>query len=172
MRTRRKWILYGIFLAVLFLFALYQFFAYVLRDQWNERSAAEAVASSSAGLTEIDGAQKSVWDANSIYWVVSGKNKSGADTMVWVRFTEDGKPASGQNGVYAQEVSKGVSEKKMRQLIESSIPGVQIKRLLAGAYNGEYVWQLFCKEDDKYYYKFYRFSDGQQIGEGYALPSR
>lgn len=50
-------------------------FAYVLKDQWSERSAAEATAISRAGLTEIDQAQKSVWDENAIYWVLTGKTR-------------------------------------------------------------------------------------------------
>ncbi|QWU14596.1 Uncharacterized protein YpmB [Paenibacillus sophorae] len=172
MRKRRKWILYGVFLALLLLFGLYQFFAYVLKDQWSERSAAEAAAISGAGLTEIEKAQKSVWDENSIYWVITGKNKAGSDVMVWVRFTVDGKPAQGENAVHTQELSQGVSEEKMRQIIAAQVPGIKIERLLPGAYNGEYAWQLFYKDGDRYYYRFYRFSDGEQIGDGYSLPNR
>ncbi|WP_025690968.1 cell wall elongation regulator TseB-like domain-containing protein [Paenibacillus zanthoxyli] len=172
MRKRRKWIFYGVFLALLLLFGLYQFFAYVLKDQWSERSAAEAAAINGAGLTEIDKAEKSVWDENSIYWVITGKNKTGAGMMVWVRFTVDGKPAQGENAVHAQELSQGVSEEKMRQMIAAQIPGIKIKRLLPGAYNSEYAWQLFYQDGDRYYYRFYRFSDGEQIGDGYSLPNR
>lgn len=171
MRKRKKWILYGIFIAVLLLLALYQFFAYVLRDQWDERSAAEAAAKNGAGLTEIDKAQKSVWDENSIYWVITGKNQAGTEMRVWVRFTEDGQPVR-ETGIYAQEASQGMSEKQMRKIISDALPGIEIKRLLPGGYNGEYVWQLFYKSEGRYYYKFYRFSDGQEIGEGYSLPNR
>lgn len=172
MRKRRKWGLYGAFLALLLLFGFYQFFAYVLKDTWSERKEAEAIATSRAALTEIDRTQKSIWDENAIYWVLTGKNKAGTDMMVWVRFTTDGKPVQGDSAVHAEELSQGTSEKRMRQIIASSLPGIQIKRLLPGAYNGEYAWQLFYKEGDRYYYRFYRFSDGEQIGDGYSLPNR
>lgn len=35
----------------------------------------------------------------------------------------------------------------MRQIIASSLPGIKIERLLPGAYNGEYAWQLFIKTE-------------------------
>ncbi|OKP93585.1 DUF5590 domain-containing protein [Paenibacillus sp. P46E] len=172
MKKRRKWLLLGILLVLLLLIGLSQFYAYVMKDQWNERSAAREVAEAKAGLTEVTKAQKSVWDENSIYWVLTGRNAAGTDLMVWVRFTLDGKPAGGDNGVYVEEVSKGTSEQKIRSIIASDLPGSSIKRLLPGVYNGEYAWQLFYKLDDRYYYKFYRFADGSAIGDGYSLPSR
>ncbi|MEK5027363.1 cell wall elongation regulator TseB-like domain-containing protein [Paenibacillus sp. FSL M7-1046] len=172
MRKRKKWLLLGIALFLLILFGLSQFYAYIMKDQWNERSAAKEVAKTRAGLTEVSKAQKSVWDENSVYWVLTGKNEAGTDLMVWVRFTVDGKPAGGDNGVYAEELAKGTSEKQIRSIIASQLPGIDIKRLLPGVYNGEYAWQLFYKQEGRYYYKFFRFADGTAIGDGYTLPSK
>ncbi|WP_379162459.1 DUF5590 domain-containing protein [Paenibacillus sp. sgz5001063] len=172
MKKRRKWLLLGILLVLLLLFGLSQFYAYVMKDQWNERSAAREVAEARAGLTKVTKAQKSVWDENSIYWVLTGRNAAGTDLMVWVRFTRDGKPAGGDNDVYAEELSKGMSEQKIRSVIATDLPGSSIERLLPGVYNGEYAWQLFYKLEGRYYYKFYRFADGSAIGDGYSLPSR
>ncbi|MHA6533344.1 cell wall elongation regulator TseB-like domain-containing protein [Paenibacillus sp. BAC0078] len=172
MKKRRKWLLLGIFLFLLLLFGLSQFYAYIMKDQWNERSAARDIAKARAGLTEVTKAQKSVWDENSVYWVLTGKNDAGKQLMVWVRYTVDGKPAGGDNDVYAEEVDKGTSEQQIRSIIASELPGSTIKRLLPGVYNGEYAWQLFYKQDGRYYYKFYRFADGSAIGDGYSLPNR
>lgn len=172
MKKKRKWLLLGITLLLLLLFGLSQFYAYIMRDQWNERSAAREVARERAGLTEVTKAQKSVWDENSVYWVLTGKNTAGTDLMVWVRFTLDGKPAGGDNDIYAAELSQGTSEKQIRQIIASELPGVQVKRLLPGVYNGEYAWQLFYQKEGRYYYRFFRFADGTSIGEGYSLPNR
>ncbi|MBW4085354.1 DUF5590 domain-containing protein [Paenibacillus sp. S150] len=172
MKKRRKWLLLGIFLVLLLLFGLSQFYAYVMKDQWNERSAAAEVAEARAGLTKVTKAQKSVWDENSIYWVLAGRNADDTELMVWVRFTLDGKPAGGDNDVFAEEVARGTSEQEIRSVIASDLPGSTIERLLPGVYNGEYVWQLFYKLEGRYYYKFYRFADGIAIGDGYSLPNR
>ncbi|QUL58313.1 DUF5590 domain-containing protein [Paenibacillus tritici] len=172
MKKRRKWLLLGISLVLLLLFGLSQFYAYIMKDQWNERSEAKELARTRAGLTEVTKAQKSVWNENEIYWVLTGKNEAGTEIMVWVRFTTEGKPAGGANDLYAEELSKGTPEAKMREIITAQLPGITIKRLLPGVYNGEYAWQLFYKKDGRYYYNFYRFTDGSAIGEGYSLPNR
>lgn len=172
MKKRKKWILLGSVLILLLLFGLIQFYAYIMKDQWNERDIAKDVAKTNAGLTEVTKAQKSVWDENAVYWVLTGKNESGTELMVWVRFTVDGKFAEGADAVFAEELSKGTSEEKMRSLIKADLPDISIERLLPGVYNGEYAWQLFYKQSGRYYYQFYRFSDGARMGEGYSLPSR
>ena len=172
MRKRKKWLPLWISAVLLLLFGIAQFYAYIMKDQWNERSEAKEVAKTRAGLTEVSKAQKSVWDENSIYWVLTGKNNAGTKLMVWVRFTVDGKPAGGDNDIYAAELANGTSEQQIRAVIASQLPGADIKRLLPGVFNGEYVWQLFYKQDGRYYYQFYRFADGAAIGDGYSLPSK
>ncbi|WP_150273601.1 DUF5590 domain-containing protein [Paenibacillus tepidiphilus] len=171
MRKRKKWILLGIAAFLLIVLGLSRFYVYIMKDQWNERSAAEEVAKSKAGLAEITKSQKSVWDENSIYWVMTGKNEAGTDMMVWVRFTGDGQPAGGVNDIYATNTDSGTSEKQIRAIIAERLPGIEIKRLLPGVFNGEYAWQLFYEQDGRYYYRFFRFSDGSEIGEGYDLPN-
>ncbi|UQZ32367.1 hypothetical protein C2I18_01650 [Paenibacillus sp. PK3_47] len=171
MKKRRKWLLLGIALFLLLLFGLSQFYAYIMKDQWNERSKAEEVAMNQAGLTDITEAKKSVWDENAIYWVVTGQNGAGTEMMVWVRFTTEGEPAGGVNDIYAAEVAGGTSEEQIRTALAAELPGVEIKRLLPGVYNGEYAWQVFYRDKERYYYKFYRFADGAAIGEGYSLPN-
>jgi len=172
LRKRSNWVPIGIGVTLLLLFGLSQFYGYIMRDQWDERSAAKNAALTRAGLITVTEAQKSIWDENSIYWVLTGKNESGADSMVWVRFTTDGKVAEGDDAVYAELISNGMSEREIRSIIGNELPGISIERLLPGAYNGEYVWQLFYKKDDRYYYRFYRFADGTPIGDGYTLPNR
>lgn len=172
LKKRKKWILLGSVLILLLLFGLSQFYAFIMKDQWDERNIATDVAKTRAGLTEVTKAQKSVWDENSIYWVLTGKNEAGTEMMVWVRFTAEGKFAEGDDALYAEDLSKGTSEKQIRAIINTGLPDISIERLLPGVYNGEYAWQLFYKQSGRYYYQFYRFSDGKPIGEGYSLPSR
>lgn len=170
MKKRKKWILLGSVLLLLLLFGLIQFYAFIMKDQWNERNIAKDIAKTEAGLIKVTKAQKSVWDENAVYWVLTGKNVNETDMMVWVRFTVDGKFAEGTNGVYAEETSKGTSEAKIRSIIKADLPNISIERLLPGVYNGEYAWQLFYKQSGRYYYQFYRFSDGARMDDGYSLP--
>ncbi|WP_054941324.1 DUF5590 domain-containing protein [Paenibacillus ihuae] len=132
MRKRKKWLPLGIGVVLLLLFGLGQFYAFIMKDQWNERNAAKEVAKSQAGLTEITKAQKSVWDENSIYWVLTGKNGAGTKLMVWVRFTLDGKPAGGANDIYAEELSKGISEQQIRTIVAAQLPGCSNKEAASG----------------------------------------
>ncbi|KAF9122429.1 hypothetical protein BGX30_002016, partial [Mortierella sp. GBA39] len=118
-------------------------------DQWSEKDTAIAKAKQEAGIVSVTDAQKSVWDQNSIYWVVEGTNKTGQEVMVWVQFTDQGKPKEGQNTVHQELLSSGMSKEKMKAKIKSSIPGIKDMRLVPGVYNGEYVWQLFYKVDLK-----------------------
>jgi uncharacterized protein YpmB len=172
LKKRRKWVLLGIALFLLLLLGLSQFYAYIMKDQWNERDAAKEVARSRAGLTEVTKAQKSTWDENSLYWVLTGKNDAGTELMVWVRFTAEGKVADGNNAVFSEELSKGTSEAKIKSIVGAQLPDITIERLLPGVYNGEYTWQLFYEQGDRYYYQFYRFSDGTPIGQRFSLPKR
>lgn len=146
MKKRKKWILLGSVLILLLLFGLIQFYAYIMKDQWNERDIAKDVAKTSAGLTEVTKAQKSVWDDNAVYWVLTGKNEAGTELMVWVRFTVDGKFAEGTDAVYAEELSKGTSEAKMRSLIKADLPDISIERLLPGVYNGSMLGSFFINK--------------------------
>ncbi|WP_310550091.1 cell wall elongation regulator TseB-like domain-containing protein [Paenibacillus glufosinatiresistens] len=170
MRTKRKWVTLGIVVLILLAAALYAFYAYVLNDQRKEQRLAENAARSSAGLTKVVRSDKSVWDADSIYWVVTGDDKNGKRKLVWVKFTEQGKPSG--EPVHTEDASSGLSRGEMSSKIASALPRADIRRLLPGVYYGEYVWQAFYKMEGRYYYQFYRFADGEPIGEPYALPNR
>ncbi|ASA22885.1 DUF5590 domain-containing protein [Paenibacillus donghaensis] len=172
MKKRRKWILLGSVLIVLLVVGLIQFYAYIMKSQWGEQQIAEDIARTQAGLTEISKAQKSVWGEEAIYWVLTGNNAAGQELMVWVRFLPGGTAAEGENAVYGEEISKGTSEEQVRAIIKSQLPGIKVERLLPGVFNGEYVWQLFYQQEGIYHYKFFRFADGTEIGEGYNLPQQ
>lgn len=172
MKKRKHWVAAAVVGLSLLVLGLHQFFVYVLKDQWTERQTAEAAARNAAGLTAVGSAEKSVWDEQSIYWVVTGTDAAGAEQMVWVRFTPDGTPAEGNDAVHTEPASAGMTKEEMLRKIAAELPDAEVKRLLAGAYGGEYAWQLFYQSGERYYYKFYRFSDGSEIGDGYALPVR
>lgn len=172
MKNKNRWIFLGIILFLLIVFGLYRYYIYVMQDQWSEKDLAINKAKQGTDIVEILKAQKSVWDKDSIYWVVEGTNKSAQNVMVWVKFNEKNKPQEGEGTVHEELVSSGISEAKMKAQIKNKLTGIEKMRLLPGVYNGEYAWQLFYKVKDHYYYQFYRFSDGEEIGTPFTLPNR
>ncbi|MCM3783973.1 DUF5590 domain-containing protein [Neobacillus mesonae] len=170
MRKKRKWIFISVAAFLLVIFGLYQFYAYVMKDTWAEEEAAVAIATEEADLVSITKTQKSVWTADSIYWTVEGLNQQNEPIMVWVQYGMDKKPTNGENSVHSEKIEEGISEEEMRSQISSELSGIEIISLQPGVYEDTYVWQLFYKEDDRHYYRFYRFSDGTEVGDGFQLP--
>ncbi|GAB6990262.1 cell wall elongation regulator TseB-like domain-containing protein [Paenibacillus pini] len=171
-KIKLKWILISCLALILIVFGIYRYYAYVMHDQWDERNLAMIEAKKSTDLVSVSNTQKSVWDENNIYWVLEGKNKAKQDVMVWVNFTRTGKVKKGPNVVHSELMTNGISKEKMEAQIKTLIPGVEDMRLLPGAYDGEYAWQLFYKVKDHYYYRFFRFSDGKELGTVFTLPNR
>lgn len=164
MKRKGQWIALGTSALLLVLFGLHLIYAYIMKDQWTEKRAAETAAKTQAGLVEITRAQKSVWDSQSIYWTLTGTDAAGQEMMVWVRFQPGGQPAQGENTVHAEPLKNGLDEARMREVIAKALPQASVERLLPGVYEGEYAWQLFYKQEGHYYYQFFRFADGVAIG--------
>ena len=168
--NKKKWIILGVVLFLLLMLGLYCYYSYVMQDQWNEEEAAILAAKQYTSLTQVIDTSKSVWDE--IYWVVHGKDAEQQEMLVWVTFGLDGLPKEGESAVHSEYLANGTSKQQVKQLISRQLPNIEEVRLLPSVYNGEYVWQLFYKQDQHYYYRFFRFSDGEQIGSGYTLPNR
>lgn len=161
MRKRTKWLLLSLLILLLVLFGLHRFYIYVNQDYWNGESAAVQQAKQETALVESEQVWKSVWDE--VCWVVKGKDESGRDMMVWLR--KDHAPE-------VRLLSEGVSEDQVRTIIKDRLPGIKIVRLLPGVYNDKLVWQLFYKEKDHHYYRFFDFSNGEPLEEVFTLPNR
>lgn len=172
MKKKTKWTLLGISSFLLILLGIQIFYSYVMSDTWSEEKAAIISAQQYGGLMKTDKTYKSVWDKESIYWVVTGKDAQNQDIMVWVKFTEDNKPVDGAGAVHSEPLSGGLSEAQMLNQIKSDLPGSEIERLVPGMYEGEYAWQLLYHLNNETKYRFYRFQDGVQIGDDITLPNQ
>ncbi|WP_223066662.1 DUF5590 domain-containing protein [Paenibacillus caui] len=161
MRTRTKWILISVLVAAAAIFGLYRYYIYVMQDTWTQEDAAILRAKKEAGLVKTIGVSKSVWDE--VSWVVEGKDASGQHIMVWL---QDGKAP------HTEQVDQGITKTAMEAKIKAEMPNIHIVRLLPGVYENQYVWQLFYKNGDHYYYRFYRFNDGSALTEEFTLPNR
>ncbi|WP_054957605.1 cell wall elongation regulator TseB-like domain-containing protein [Paenibacillus dakarensis] len=172
MKKKTKWALLSITGFLLIVLGIQIFYSYVMADTWNEEKMAIKAAQEYGGLMKTGKTYKSVWDKESIYWVVSGQNADNKDIMVWVKFTEEHKPAGQSETVHTELLSDGISEARMRNQIMKDLPGAAIERLVPGMYEGEYVWQLLYELNHEAKYRFYRFKDGAPIGEDLTLPNQ
>ncbi|CAM4290144.1 hypothetical protein HMSSN036_53060 [Paenibacillus macerans] len=161
MRKRTKWLLLSLLILVIVLFALHRFYIYVLQDTWASENAVIEQAKQETDLVQGDKVWKSVWD--DVCWVVQGKDGSGREMMVWLR--EGHEPV-------VRLLSEGVSETRVRTIINESLPGITIVRLVPGIYNERLVWQLFYKQKDHHYYRFYDFGTGEALNDVFTLPNR
>ncbi|AWB44974.1 hypothetical protein DCC85_12590 [Paenibacillus sp. CAA11] len=161
MKNRTRWILVAIMAVILVFIGVYQYYIYVQKDTWKAEDAAILRAKKEAGLVQTTEVTKSVWDT--VCWVVEGKNADGEDIMVWL---------DGDSAPHIELKSNGLSKQAMTNKVKSELPDARIVRLLPGVYEGQYVWQLFYKADDHYYYRFYRFSNGQPLSEQFTVPNR
>ncbi|MFC7682063.1 DUF5590 domain-containing protein [Paenibacillus sp. GCM10028914] len=172
MKKKTKRILLGVsgFLLILLAFQIY--YSNVMSDPWNQEKLAITAAQEYGGLIKTDKTYRSVWDKDSIYWVVSGQDADNKGIMVWVKFTEDNKPVGGPETVHSEALSDGMTEAQIRNQIHADLPGAVIERLVPGMYEGEYVWQLLYTLNNESKYRFYRFQDGKPIGEDIVLPNQ
>lgn len=165
-------IAYGVFIFSLLLVAMYWYYSYVTQDERQEESAAILKAKQTAGLVATDKTWKSVWTQT--FWVVEGTDAGNRKMMVWVPFQTVANgldsPQQGNEGVHSELLQKGMSEQQMRTAFLSANPASKIVRLLPSVFNGEYVWQVFYKSNNSYYYQFYKFADGSAIAVPFQLP--
>ncbi len=160
--TPGRWVL-AIVSALLLLFLLFNlYYRSTQQDIWQEENAAKRIAIEQAGLTEVDKATKHVWDQ--ISWVIQGKDSQGREQMVWVV----GDQAT------IEPVEAGIAKEKIEAKVLKDKPDARIIRIIPGLLNGERIWEVFYSREEsvrKYYYEFYRFSDGSFITI-YNLPSK
>lgn len=161
MRRKTRWILISILVLAAALFGLYRYYIYVMQDTWKQEDAAILRAKQEAGLVKTIGVSKSVWDG--VCWVVEGNDASDGHIMVWL---QEGQPP------HVEQVDSSHDKTALKAKIKALMPNASIKRLTPGIYDNQYVWELFYKEGDHYYYRFFRFSDGSALTEEFTLPNR
>lgn len=141
-----------------------------MQDQWSEEEMAIAAAKQHSELIKVTRTEKSVWD--NVVWVIEGKDKDDQSLFVWVPFTEEFKVDETSGAIHSELLQNGLSESQIKAKILNELPNIKEIRLQPGLFNGNNVWQLFYRDQDHYYYRFYKFSDGSQLGEQYTLPNR
>ncbi|GAE04712.1 hypothetical protein JCM10914_767 [Paenibacillus sp. JCM 10914] len=155
---------------LLVLLAAQLYYSYVMSGIWNEERLAIQASKQHGDLVTTAKTYKSVWGEDNKYWVISGTDQNQEEIMVWVKFTEEDLPVPGEDAVAQVKMSSGKSEAQIRDQIHQELPGATIKRLLPGMYEGDYAWQLHYGHNGQLGYRFYRFEDGNAIGDDIILP--
>lgn len=161
LRARTKWWFISVVVIAVLLIGVYRYYEFVMRDTWTERDAAMVEAKQQAGVTKTIAVTRSVWDQ--VCWVVEGTKANGDHIMVWL--VDGAKP-------HIETVNISQTPDTMKSRIEALMPKADIVKLVPGIYNSQYVWQLYYKEGDHYYYRFFRFTDGSPLTEEFTLPNR
>ncbi|OAB32576.1 hypothetical protein PMSD_16480 [Paenibacillus macquariensis subsp. defensor] len=170
MKNKKNIILLAIAIVIVILFGLYRYYIYTMQDQWSEEEMAIAAAKQHSDLIKVTRTEKSVWD--NVVWVIQGKDKDDQSLFVWVPFTKEYKVDETSGAIHSELLQNGLSESQIKAKILNELPNIKEIRLQPGLFNGNNVWQLFYWDQDHYYYRFYKFSDGSQLGEQYTLPNR
>ncbi|WP_342551667.1 DUF5590 domain-containing protein [Paenibacillus sp. FSL R7-0652] len=175
MKKKKKWIWISLLILVLILFGLQRYYVYVTQDQRKEEALAVQAAQDQLGITSPDELRKYVWGekngSDNIYWTMTAKNKDNQNVMVWVKFDNNNQPVQGAAGVHSELIQNGMSETQIRSRFSSEVPGGEIKRIMPGVVNNIYVWQVYYKDGTHNYYRFYRFSNGEQVDLVYTVPN-
>ncbi|CAI6081040.1 DUF5590 domain-containing protein [Cohnella sp. JJ-181] len=123
-------------------------------DYRGEERSAIARAKQEAGLTEIEGASKHVWEES--VWVVRGKDAAATEWFVWLR----------EDGSVKEKAEDGLDEAAAAARFQADHPGKKIVRQLPGWFAGQPAWEIRYIDDPaskRQAILFYSFKDGSQL---------
>ncbi|MBB6635344.1 DUF5590 domain-containing protein [Cohnella thailandensis] len=141
------------------------FFVYVRSadsDYTAEERQAIRIAKTEAGLKEIDGTYKHVWEET--VWVVAGTDEQGEKWMVWERANE----------VVKEKLSGGYNENQIVSQFRLQHPGTNIVRILPGWFQNQPAWEIRYVSDPetkRQAIDFYQFQSGKHL-KTYDLPGK
>lgn len=88
------------------------------------------------------------------YGIVFGWNEAEEPVIVWV----------GEESVHEVKASEGLAENDVLALLEARRGPLELIRLTPGVWQDVYVWEAFYKKEEedgfRYFYDYFRFSDG------------
>ncbi len=152
----KKWIIYSVLGVIIICSGLYMFYAAIQQDRWEEEQAAIVKARNESSLQAVKKVDKFV--GQKTYMVIYGTNADDEDIIVWV---------GEENEVHESLASSGANENELKSLMMSRYDEPNILRMTPGKLDQVWVWEVFYTlEKDgeaRYYYDFYRFSNGEYL---------
>lgn len=135
----------------------------IMDERWEEEWAVKNHVLANSELVEINDIHKFVWDGTT--WILQGKDASGEPLIAWVN---DDK----LDVIRAADVW-GKAETAAQ--FNADRPNAKLLRQQLGVINGTQAWEFFYSNMDngsrRYYYDYYRLSDGKRIVT-YNLPAK
>lgn len=129
------------------------FYNLIQRDHWRQQNTAAQQAKTQTELAAVTALDYYAGEAE--YTIVYGKDAQQRDMIVWV----------GNGQVHAEYTADGIGKPVIESNFQKQAPQARIIRIVPGVMNGNYIWEVFYQtaadRKTKYYYKFYRFSNGE-----------
>ncbi|XEC92707.1 DUF5590 domain-containing protein [Paenibacillus tarimensis] len=160
--TPWRWALISTMLLIIIFLLLNIYYRSIQAPVWAEQNQAIAIASEAAQLDKVIRVDKHVWDTTT--WVVQGINAEQKEVYVWVT----------DETTAVIPASEGIKKSVLQANVLAAKPDIRITRITPGLLRGERVWEVFYSREEnvtRYYYEFYRFSDGSFITI-YNLPAK
>lgn len=134
-------------------FSLY--YRSISAGEWKAKADAAATVTSATYIRTVDRVETFIGEKP--YFIAFGKDAEGREAIAWV---------DGAN-VHMEYVSAGITEEQARQQVLQQNPANEVLRVMPGALNGVYLWEVFYKRKEdggvRYYYTYYRFDNGEEI---------
>lgn len=153
-----KKVLAGVIAALILLGILVsRFYIAVQTDEWEIQAKAAESVTQNTYISEVSRVES--FRGEQPYTIVFGRDFAGREGVAWVGEQELHMEYFGEGG--------GVTEDVIRNKVSQKGTDVEIERVVPGKLDGEYVWEAFYRRKDgtgtRYYYDYYRFSDGAEI---------
>lgn len=131
------------------------FFDRVIAGEWNDKRSAVQTAYAETMLAKADRVEPYV--GSEPYMIVFGEDKIGNKMIVWVS----------EKDRYAAYESEGISKQEAADKVTAADPANKVLRATPGKLDQDYVWEVYYQREQdgqlRYFYSYYRFSDGALI---------
>ncbi|MFS0722608.1 DUF5590 domain-containing protein [Paenibacillus sp. 1P07SE] len=160
--TPVRWVVLTLSLLLVCFLLFNMWYRTIHKEVWAEERAVAERAVEAAQLTEIGQVDKHVWDTTT--WIVQGTDTDDNQVFVWLD----------DENIDIVSAAEGISEEMLQERIAADNPEFDLIRTMPGMMNGQKVWEVYYSVDGsprRYFYRFYRFDNGQLITT-YNLPNR
>jgi len=160
--TRKKWILFSVFILLSIIVLLTLFYRNIQLSMWDEQAQIKSTAMQQETIKSVESLRKYTWDSS--YWIISSTDHN--DQQQYVAFQENELLAAiNRNNI--------VSEQEMLEKIAQLTNQKDTVSVQAGYAWNMFVWEVhyLSDKDNRYKYAFYEMSSGNFIDE-YTLPNR
>lgn len=155
MRNKKSMLLAALLAVLTVLAGTFIFLDRIIAGEWNEKREAVKTAYAETMLAKADRVEPFV--GAEPYMIVFGEDKIGNKMVAWISSTDR----------YAAYESEGISKQAAVDKVTGADPSNKVLRATPGKLDADYVWEVYYKKEQdgqvRYFYDYYRFSDGALI---------